>query len=133
MQELIIFFENITSLQRSIILVGGITFFWSVESIIPLFKFDYKKLKHAIPNFFFTLTTILVNFSLAFLLLFISDYVVLNNFGLLNYLDLSISIYLILPSKKYSTAISLAAFNTAGPPLWSFTDSMANSTHGNRE
>ena len=96
MQELIIFFENITSLQRSIILVGGITFFWSVESIIPLFKFDYKKFKHAIPNFFFTLTTILVNFSLAFLLLFISDYVVLNNFGLLNYLDLSISIYLIL-------------------------------------
>ena len=96
MQELIIFFENITSLQRSLILVGGITFFWSVESIIPLFKFDYKKFKHAIPNFFFTLTTILVNFSLAFLLLFISDYVVLNNFGLLNYLDLSISIYLIL-------------------------------------
>ena len=96
MQELIIFFENITSLQRSIILVGGITFFWSVESIIPLFKFDYKKFKHAIPNFFFTLTTILVNFSLAFLLLYISDYVVLNNFGLLNYLDLSISIYLIL-------------------------------------
>jgi len=28
--------------------------------------------------------------------LFVSDYVVLNNFGLLNYLDLSISIYLIL-------------------------------------
>ena len=51
MQELIIFFENITSLQRSLILIGGITFFWSVESIIPLFKFDYKKLKHAIPNF----------------------------------------------------------------------------------
>ena len=45
MQELIYFFENISSLQRSFILVGGITFFWSIESIIPLFKFDYSKLK----------------------------------------------------------------------------------------
>ncbi len=96
MQNLIIFFENLTSLQRSLILVGGITFFWSIESLIPLFNFDYKKLKHAIPNLFFTITTVIVNFSLAFLLLLISDFVVLNNFGLLNYFDLSISVYLIL-------------------------------------
>ncbi|MBT7554192.1 MAG: sterol desaturase, partial [Flavobacteriaceae bacterium] len=57
MLEIISFFENITSLQRSLILVGGITFFWSIESVMPLFKFNYKKLKHAIPNLFFTLTT----------------------------------------------------------------------------
>ena len=68
MLDFIDFFENITSLQRAIILVGGITFFWSVESIIPLFNFNYKKLKHASTNFFFTFTTILINFSLAFLL-----------------------------------------------------------------
>ena len=65
MEDIIYLFENITSIQRSIILVGGITFFWSIESIIPLFNFNYKKLKHAIPNFFFTLTTIIVNFSFA--------------------------------------------------------------------
>ena len=52
MQELIYFFENISSIQRSFILVGGITFFWSIESLIPLFKFNYAKLKHALPNFF---------------------------------------------------------------------------------
>ena len=87
MEYIIYLFENITSIQRSIILVGGITFFWSIESIIPLFNFNYKKLKHAIPNFFFTLTTIIVNFSLAFLLLNSADWVVANNFGLLNWFD----------------------------------------------
>ena len=78
------FFENITSLQRAVILVGGITFFWSIESIIPLFNFNYKKLKHAFTNFFFTFTTILINFSLAFLLLNSADWVTANNFGILN-------------------------------------------------
>lgn len=97
MEDIIYLFENITSIQRSIILVGGITFFWSIESIIPLFNFNYKKLKHAIPNFFFTLTTIIVNFSLAFLLLSSADWVVANNFGLLNWFDsIPLPIYVLL-------------------------------------
>ena len=96
MHELINYFENITSLHRSIILVGGITLFWSIESIIPLFNFNYKKFKHALPNFFFTLTTIIVNFSLAFILLLVSDWVTENNFGLLNYGQfLPLSLYII--------------------------------------
>ena len=96
MLELINYFENISSLHRSIILVGGITFFWSIESIIPLFNFNYKKFKHALPNFFFTITTILVNFSLAFILLLVSDWVIENNYGLLNYGQfLPFSLYII--------------------------------------
>jgi len=96
MLELINYFENISSLHRSIILVGGITFFWSIESIIPLFNFNYKKFKHALPNFFFTITTILVNFSLAFILLLVSDWVIENNYGLLNYGQfLPLSLYII--------------------------------------
>ena len=86
LESLINFFENISSIQRSVLLVGGIAFFWSIESIMPLFNFNYKKIKHAIPNFFFTMTTIIVNFSLAFLLLYCSDWVTENNFGLLNWI-----------------------------------------------
>ena len=86
LESLINFFENISSIQRYILLVGGIAFFWSIESIMPLFNFNYKKIKHAIPNFFFTMTTIIVNFSLAFLLLYCSDWVTENNFGLLNWI-----------------------------------------------
>ena len=78
---LIDYFNNIPTLHRAIILIGGISFFWILEGTVPLFLFNYKKWKHAIPNFFFTLTTILINFLLAFLLLSASDWVVLNQFG----------------------------------------------------
>lgn len=86
MEQLIHYFETIPSLHRSLILVGGITFFWILEGIVPLFSVKYKKWKHALPNLFFTLTTIVINFPLAFLLLKTSDWVVLNNFGIINWL-----------------------------------------------
>ena len=85
MVEVIInYFDSIPSLHRAVILVGGITFFWVLEGSIPLFRFSYNKLKHSIPNFFFTLTTILINFGLAFLLLKSSDWVSNNYFGLIH-------------------------------------------------
>ncbi|KJD32070.1 sterol desaturase [Tamlana nanhaiensis] len=97
METLINYFETIPSLHRSIIIVGGLTFFWLLEGAIPLFNFNYKKWKHAVPNIFFTFTTILVNLVLAFLLLKSSDWVMANNFGILNWLpELNIWIYGIL-------------------------------------
>jgi sterol desaturase/sphingolipid hydroxylase (fatty acid hydroxylase superfamily) len=79
------------------IVVGGLTFFWLLESTVPLFKFKYKKWRHAIPNLFFTLTTIAINFVLAFLLLNASDWIMVNNFGLLNWFpELPIGLYIIL-------------------------------------
>ncbi len=86
MQEIIAYFENIPSLHRSMILIGGITFFWFLEGFFPLFRFSYKKWRHAIPNFFFTLTTIVINFFLAFLLLSTSDWAVANDFGILHWI-----------------------------------------------
>ncbi len=87
METLINYFESIPSIHRSLILVGGITFFWLLEYAVPLFRFDYKKLKHAWPNIFFTLTTIIINFTLAFLLLKTSDWTVANSFGLLHWIN----------------------------------------------
>lgn len=86
MEVIINYFETIPSLHRSIILVGGLTFFWLLEGAVPLFKFKYNKWKHAWPNIFFTLTTIIINFALAFLLLKSSDWVVNNDFGIINWL-----------------------------------------------
>jgi len=80
------YFETIPSLHRSLILVGGLTLFWVVEGSLPLMKFNYKKWKHALPNLFFTGTTIIINFLLAFLLLSTSDWVISNEFGLLHWL-----------------------------------------------
>ncbi len=78
------YFESIPTAHRSLILVGGLSFFWILEGNFSLFRFEYKKWKHALPNLFFTLTTILINFLLAFLLLNTSDWVVNNEFGILN-------------------------------------------------
>ena len=86
MEHILNYFETIPSLHRSIILVGGLTFFWTLEGSVPLFQFDYKKWRHAWPNLFFTGTTIVINFSLAFLLLASADWVVQNEFGLLHWL-----------------------------------------------
>ena len=86
METIFNYFETIPSSHRSIILVGGLTFFWMLEGAIPLFKFDYKKWQHAIPNLFFTLTTVIINFALAFLLLKTADWVSVTNFGIINWL-----------------------------------------------
>ena len=94
METIFNYFETIPSTHRSIILVGGITFFWLLEGALPLFNFNYKKWKHAIPNFFFTLTTIIINFTLAFLLLGTADWVQANNFGIINWLPIEIPLWL---------------------------------------
>ena len=86
METIFNYFETIPSLHRSVILVGGLSFFWILEGVIPFFNFDYKKWKHAFPNLFFTFTTILINFTLAFLLLKTSDWVEASNFGIINWL-----------------------------------------------
>ena len=95
MQDFLNYFQTISPIHRSLILVGGLTFFWLIESAVPLFKFNYKKWRHALPNLFFTLTTIIINFVLAFLLLQSSDWVMDNNFGILNWLpEMSLGLYI---------------------------------------
>ncbi|WP_166967652.1 sterol desaturase family protein [Yeosuana marina] len=112
MQDFLNYFETIPSSHRSLILVGGLTFFWLLESAVPLFKFKYKKWRHAVPNIFFTLTTIIVNFVLAFLLLKSADWVMSNNFGILNWLpEMSLGLYIIL-------GILLMDFFGAYVPHW---------------
>ncbi|MFT5762214.1 MAG: sterol desaturase/sphingolipid hydroxylase (fatty acid hydroxylase superfamily) [Polaribacter sp.] len=97
METIINYFDTISSLHRSLILVGGITFFWILEGALPLFKFNYKKLKHAFPNLFFTGTTIVINFTLAFLLLKSADWVQFNNFGIINWLpNMPLWLYVVL-------------------------------------
>jgi len=97
MQFIIDYFTNISPLHRSLILVGGITFFWILEGIVPLFSVNYRKWRHSVPNFFFTLTTIVINFPLAALLLFTSDWAVENNFGIINWLpEMPLWLYVLL-------------------------------------
>jgi len=86
MNTVIDYFETIPSLHRGLILVGGIAVFWLIENAFPLFKFQYNKINHAGINIFFTITTIIVNFVMAFILLLAADFAIQQNFGILQWL-----------------------------------------------
>ncbi|WP_420387762.1 sterol desaturase family protein [Roseivirga sp.] len=88
MESLVNFFNNIPTEFRAGILIGGIVLFWVLEGTLPLFSFQYKKIRHAGINLFFTLTTIIIGFGLARVLLYASDLVADHRFGLLYIIDL---------------------------------------------
>jgi sterol desaturase/sphingolipid hydroxylase (fatty acid hydroxylase superfamily) len=97
MNDIISYFSTIPSSHRSLILVSGIAFFWILENTFPLFRFDYKKWHHAGINFFFTLTTIVINFLLAFILLKAANWTHTNHFGILQWLpSMPIGLYAVL-------------------------------------
>jgi len=96
LDAIVTFFTEITSAHRTAILVGGLTIFSLLESAVPLMSLNYKRWKHAGVNIFFTLTTILVNFLLAFILVKFSDWVVGNEFGFLQWVELPLWAQLIL-------------------------------------
>ena len=96
MENLLLIFENISSLNRALILISGITIFWVIEGIVPFKFLDYKKWKHSIPNFLLTLTTIIVNFFFAFLLVFAADWTNENNFGILQIVNSTTLVSIIL-------------------------------------
>lgn len=89
MNEIIAYFETIPSTHRAILLAGGIALFWIIESAVPFVKFGYNKWQHAGINLFFTATTIVVNFSLAVVLLKTANWTTNNHFGLMNWLPIT--------------------------------------------
>ena len=96
MNELIQYFQHISSLHRALILAGGITFFWLLESAVPLFNFGYNKWKHAGINIFFTITTIIVNFGFALLIVYTSDWCLTHHVGIIQWIELPLWIELII-------------------------------------
>jgi sterol desaturase/sphingolipid hydroxylase (fatty acid hydroxylase superfamily) len=87
MDSIVNYFSDMPSSHRSILLVGGLGFFFLMENVFPFFKMEYHRGKHALINIFFTLTTVIVNFSMAFLLLWSADFVVDNQVGLLQWIN----------------------------------------------
>jgi len=90
MTELINFFSDIPLTFRTSILLGGIVFFWVLEGMIPLYSFRYKKINHALLNVFFTITTAIIGFGFAFLLLKSTLYVGGEQIGVIHIFNLPI-------------------------------------------
>jgi sterol desaturase/sphingolipid hydroxylase (fatty acid hydroxylase superfamily) len=87
MDWIVSFFSDIPTVFRALILIGGVVVFWTLEGVLPLFPFQYKKIRHAGLNLFFTMTTAIINFGLAGVLLLTSDFVSDNHYGLIYLLE----------------------------------------------
>lgn len=61
-----------------------------------MFGFKYNKWKHASINIFFTITTIVINFAFALLIVQSSDWAVANGVGLLQWMNVNQWLFLIL-------------------------------------
>jgi len=139
-QNIVNYFEHIPSSHRSLIIVGGITLFWLIENGIPLFKFQYHKWQHALINFFFTFTTILINFTLAFMLYKSSVWVQENDFGIIHWLhidNLWLQAIIGLLFMDLIGAYSAHYVQHKTKPLWRFhlihhTDTWIDTTSANR-
>ena len=77
-------------------LLGGIVFFWVLEGIIPLYSFKYQKTRHAVTNLFFTLSTAVIGFGLAFVLLESTIFVTQNKIGVIHIIELPLYIQVII-------------------------------------
>lgn len=90
MESFIDFFENIPSTFRAGILIGGIFLFWIIEGVFPLFDFGYKKVRHAGINAVLTLIFVVIGLGFAGLLLGASQWVMANDFGVLNWFSMPV-------------------------------------------
>jgi len=88
MEGLIEFFENVPTTFRAGILVGGIFLFWVIEGVFPLFEFGYKKVRHAALNLILNAFFVVIGLGFAGILVWSSDYVTANEFGVLQWVEM---------------------------------------------
>lgn len=96
LESLISSFESIPPAIRTLILVSGLVLFWAAEGAIPLFRFQYRRYRHAGLNIVFTLTTLIVNFGLAFLVVSAARFASGNEFGVLYLVGLPLWLHVVL-------------------------------------
>ena len=95
MQELLTYFDTIPTPVRTLLLVSGIILFLILESVVPLFRFDYKKGKHAAVNITFTLITLLVNLIGAGLIIAAVNYNETHGTGILKMVQIPLWLYIL--------------------------------------
>jgi len=62
---------------------------WSLESVVPLYRYRNNKLRHALPNLALTVILLLTNFALSFSSAYVVEITERNGIGLLTLFDLS--------------------------------------------
>ena len=96
MLDVLIYFENIPTSVRTLFLVTGLSFFLLIESLAPLFRYNYHKGKHAAINITFTLITLVINLFGATLIVTAVNFTNKNQFGILQMIDIPVIFYIII-------------------------------------
>ena len=96
MNEIISFFSDIPVVFRTLILLGGVVFFWILEGVIPFYSLVYRKTKHAILNLLFTITTAIIGFGFAFILLKSTEIVNTYEIGFIHLFNLPLYLEVII-------------------------------------
>jgi sterol desaturase/sphingolipid hydroxylase (fatty acid hydroxylase superfamily) len=96
MDKFVQYWEHIPSAHRIIILMGGMMLFWLAEGYYPLFRFSYRRYKHAGINLVFLATTIVLNLIFGLVTIKICEYVTVNKIGLLHVFELPLWLVIII-------------------------------------
>jgi len=78
----------LTDQGRLLMLIVLCGLLWALESIIPLYRFRYSRVRHAMPNIALTLMLVITNLSLSFSSAYLAGFSVRNGIGLFAFLGL---------------------------------------------
>lgn len=86
----------LTDQVRLLLLVGVCGLLWSVESLVPLYRYQKSRVRHAQPNVALALILVLTNVALSFSSAYLAGFTVRNGVGLLFLLSLPVRIQAVL-------------------------------------
>lgn len=96
MDSFIRFFQEMTDWQKLVWIIACLSFAFLLEGAIPLFKFNYRKWKHAGINFVFLAITLTINILFGIVTVGIFHWIEANQIGLLYYIHLPAWLELLL-------------------------------------
>jgi sterol desaturase/sphingolipid hydroxylase (fatty acid hydroxylase superfamily) len=98
MEKFMHFWDNINTLQRLITVLAPLLFFWLLEYVIPLFRFDkkYNKIRHTGVNLVFLATSFIVNILLGILTVGVSTWVSKQEIGVMNWIAMPMWVKIII-------------------------------------
>ncbi len=90
------FFEVMPTWQRAVWVIICLAVCWMLEGTIPLFRFRYKKWKHAGVNLVFLVTTMLINVFFGVATVGIFEWIKTNEFGITYLVDFPVWLELLM-------------------------------------
>ena len=96
MDQLIVFFEEITTAQKLLWVAGCLFFLWILEFGMPLFRHNYSKWKHDGVNLVFFSFSAIINLIVGILAASVFVWVDVHDFGLFNWVEIPIWLELVI-------------------------------------